>query len=98
QLATTSADDQHGLGPTYRALETDFEQLERDLDWAREILAITGEPLHPAIAEELLQLGPTARALDERINALTKRWTAIADLFEPLWHQHLDEEFAVSID
>jgi hypothetical protein len=96
-LDSSSESDSARLGSSYRGLETDFAKLRNDLAWARNVLAVAGEPMAESTAEAIMQQAPVAEELNQRTGRVTKAWFAIADLFEQPWRDQLTDDFMVSL-
>ncbi|HQZ33491.1 MAG TPA: DUF3320 domain-containing protein [Ilumatobacteraceae bacterium] len=86
------------LGPTYEGLTSDFDQIHKDLAWARSIITATGTELTETAAADLLVMASTADHLGMSLSAATKAWVSVADLFQQPWRDQLSKDFFVSFD
>ncbi|MGY1748838.1 DUF4011 domain-containing protein [Modestobacter sp. SYSU DS0511] len=90
--------DQAMLGPSYRALDTEWSDLDGALAWTRDLREQLGGPVAPVVAERLASPSLTARDLAE----LVDRWAAASEkvlgLFQDDRARELSAAFAADLE
>ena len=83
-FANSYQQDQDQLGNIYQGPETDWNFLDRSINWANEMRDIFRGPLIEKVAKLILSASPREDELDRAVKAWAEKIEQICGLFEPL--------------